>query len=87
MVTYVAEKTAPLVARIAELEAKPSVEYQGTWKRSQTYQRGHMVSDHGSVWCSLVNENRSRPGAGNTACWQLAVKHGRDGKDGKDASR
>ena len=66
--------TAPLIARIAELEAR-EMKYCGTWRAGTGYRRGSVVTDHGSAWhCNAIDTTR-RPGAGNRD-WVLMVKRG-----------
>src|SRR5262245_30875788 len=61
--TKIAEATAPLLQKIAELENRPRVQYRGVWKEGQPYGTGSMVTYEGSVW----HANRAtmkRPGDG-----------------------
>lgn len=53
--------------------------YKGTWQKSGEYSRGDFCTHDGSMWFCCA-DTRERPGAGDA--WQLAVKAGRDGKDG-----
>jgi hypothetical protein len=75
---FVKQAIAPLVERIAQLEARPTVRYLGTWTEGTRYGEGAMVTDHGSVWaCEFPTTERP----GSSPHWVLAVKRGRDGKD------
>jgi hypothetical protein len=70
--------TAPLKARIAELEARQarSLSYQGVHQRASDYQRGDAVTHGGSLWIAT----RDAPAGdtpGNGGAWQLAVKAGK----------
>lgn len=71
-----------LERRVAQLEARPSAKYCGTWQPDATYQNGDMVTRSGSVWACQANHVRSTPGVDHTN-WRLAVKRGRDGKDAR----
>jgi hypothetical protein len=81
LVDGIGEALAPLVARIAELEAAASEPiYLGVWRDGMEVPRGKFVTWGGSVW--HANEpTKDKPGEGP---YTLAVKRGRDGKDGKD---
>jgi hypothetical protein len=69
-------------ARVKALEAKPAMEYRGTWTAEQTYSPGDCVTDHGSIWhCHRqATSAAQRPGT-SPPHWQLACKKGADGKD------
>ena len=76
----------PLKERIAKLEAELAetkahrVPYCGTWREGLSH-RGHFYTFGGSVWhCN--SDTISKPNESHTE-WTLAVKHGRDGKDGR----
>lgn len=56
--------------------------YRGIWQPGASYQRGDCATDRGSVWYSVSDENRTRPGAENQQ-WTLMVKSGRDGRDAR----
>jgi hypothetical protein len=78
----IAEALAPelkrLRERVAALEARPTVRYEGVWTADKAYGRGAMVTDGGQVWhCNEPNVGARPPGSQ----WTLAVKRGRDGKD------
>lgn len=72
---------AALESRIARLEAESSTEksiadsYDGPWQFGTEYARGRLVTDRGSLWLSLGdNEENTRPGSGPT--WRLVSKNG-----------
>jgi hypothetical protein len=72
---------AALESRIARLEAESSTEksiadsYDGPWQFGTEYARGRLVTDRGSLWLSLGdNEKNTRPGSGPT--WRLVSKNG-----------
>jgi hypothetical protein len=90
--TYTSTRVVkPLEARIKALEetvARQQVEierrnfaYHGVWKDGKVYSVGSFVTHSGALWHSNIFHNSTRPGDGNVA-WTLAVKSGRDGKDG-----
>jgi hypothetical protein len=76
----VAQVLAPLVKRINELEARPTLRYCGVWKGDVGYGEGAAVTHDGSVWIAkAIASPGARPGENNA--WQLAVKRGKDGRD------
>jgi hypothetical protein len=79
---YVTAQVKPLRDRIAELEARPTVKYLGTWKSHETYTVGNMVTDHGSCWHCNVSATTERPG--DSRDWTLAVKRGSRGRSDDD---
>ena len=58
--------------------------YRGIYdeKKDAEYTEGDMATCGGSVWYCL-SDNPGRPGDANKS-WKLAVKRGRDGKEGRD---
>jgi len=74
---HVEKVTAPLKARIAELEAKPEMKYRGIWTEKTIYPVGSFVTDGGSLWhCNARTHERP----GTCEGWTLAVKRGRDAR-------
>jgi hypothetical protein len=74
-----------LEQRIADHEARPAgVKYCGVWQAGQDHALGDAVTHKGSLWIAKSYHVHSEPGE-DPVCWQLAVKKGRDGRDGKDA--
>jgi hypothetical protein len=73
--------TAPLKARIAELESQPFLREAGIWESEKSYGMGAVVTDHGSAWV-CKQPTTERPG--ESSHWRLLVKRGRDGKDAED---
>jgi hypothetical protein len=71
-----------LEKRIEELERHP-FSFSGVWESGQ-YERNEFVSHRGSLWFSHT-QTTSKPGTDND--WQLVVKHGRNGRDGKDFTK
>jgi hypothetical protein len=69
--------------RIAELEARPvGVDYKGVYRKGCSYSRNQAVSHQGSLWIAVKDYPEKEPGEPNSG-FRLAVKKGRDGKDGK----
>jgi len=67
--------------QIKEIEAKFDVVlYRGVYRDGETYDAGDAVTWGGSLWIAL-RRTASKPGDGS-ADWRLAVKKGRDGRDG-----
>lgn len=58
-----------------------SVIDRGIWKDGMSYRQGDGVTYGGSFWIAQKDEPEGKPDSGNGA-WRLAVKRGRDGKDG-----
>jgi hypothetical protein len=56
--------------------------YKGVWKAG-SFERGDVVTMSGHMWLALA-DTEARPGTDKT--WHLAIKGGRDGKDGRDLS-
>jgi hypothetical protein len=57
--------------------------YRGVWNEAEAYTMGDFVTLGGSLWHCNVPEDKltkAKPGTGED--WTLAVKRGRDGKDG-----
>jgi hypothetical protein len=52
--------------------------YKGVYENGSRYVRGNFVTKNGSVWACLQNTSQV---PGESSDWQLAVKHGADGKD------
>jgi hypothetical protein len=69
--------------RLAELEARPTMTYEGTWDAERSYVRGMFVTNDGSLWHCEHPCTGVRP---PTAEWTLAVKRGRDGFASSTAS-
>jgi len=71
--TYVEEKTAPLIARITEIEKSGGgLGYCGVYQAALDYKRGSMVTLDGAFW-HANRDTRERPGSPGGA-WTLAVK-------------
>ena len=61
----------------------PIPKYQGTYQTAKSYGVGDVVTWAGSSWYCR-QPTQAKPDAG-TSAWQLMVKRGRDGRDGKGA--
>ena len=62
--------------------ADAQVKFAGVWKRGEAYSKGSFATHQGSGWhCNA--DTTAEPGT--SPDWTLAVKRGRDGKDGKPA--
>lgn len=80
-----AEEVRALRQRVAELEDRISeapLKWCGSYQRALEYGPGAVVTRGGSMWVALRSvPPNNLPGEGSHEFWQLAVKHGRDGKD------
>ncbi|WP_165843865.1 hypothetical protein [Phenylobacterium kunshanense] len=84
-----AEEVRALRQRVAELEDRISeapLKWCGSYQRALEYGPGAVVTRGGSMWVALRSvPPNNLPGESNPEFWQLAVKHGRDGKDAPHA--
>ena len=71
---YVAKALDPIGKRLDKLEARATMTFRGIWDDAETYQRGHVVTDGGSLWVCLDEAKRQRPG--RSADWKLIAKAG-----------
>lgn len=83
----VEERQADLERRLRALELRFENErkgfhYAGVWKEGEVYNEHDFATDHGSLWCCLVDGTTDRPGTSDR--WQLSVKAGRNGRDARD---
>jgi hypothetical protein len=79
------QTAAELKARIGPLVTftqQPFLKDAEVWTMDVSYVAGDCVSHEGSLWIAKQASRDVRPGA-NPACWRLAVKHGRDGRDAR----
>jgi hypothetical protein len=67
--------------RLRALEARPGMKYEGVWDDQKVYQRGDFVTKDGSLWHCAETHCGIEPGT-RPDTWKLAVKRGKDGKDG-----
>ena len=73
-------------AKVKALEARPSLEYRGVWAATENYSEGAAVTRNGSIFIAKAASKGADP-RDSPGVWQLAVKSGRDGRNGKDAPR
>ena len=73
-----------LERRLKTIEDRGTLEYKGVWAEGQGYSKGECVTQDGSIWICKGYHVRSKPGTDPTL-WQLAVKRGKDGRDGTNA--
>ncbi|WP_439574920.1 hypothetical protein [Phreatobacter sp.] len=71
----------PLEDRVKALESRPALEDHGVWTEGKVYRPGNAVSHGGSLWLAQC-ETSARPDTKDSG-FRLAVKKGRDGKDGR----
>ena len=76
------KRRTALELRIAQLEARPTMEYRGVWSKDLFYRSGNFVTHRGSLWHANVGSNAMEPG-NVEHIWTLAVKRGQNGKDGR----
>ncbi|KRD71442.1 hypothetical protein ASE45_06430 [Lysobacter sp. Root96] len=79
--TLVVRSTFSDGRRVEKRHAVPMLIDRGVFKDGAGYQRGDGVTWGGSFWIAQVDKADSKPDAGNGQ-WRLAVKKGRDGKEG-----
>jgi hypothetical protein len=66
--------------RLTELEARPSMEYMGTWDAAKIYGRGAVVTSGGSMWHAQRASVSRRPGQSDD--WVQCVQRGKPGERG-----
>lgn len=62
----------------------PILYYRGVYQHGALYEAGDAVSHGGSI--HIAERDTSEPPRGPETGWRLAVKQGRDGRDGKHAA-
>jgi hypothetical protein len=67
------EATAPLEARLAELE-KTGTRFRGVHQRAQNYRRGDQVTSRGSLWIALRDAPEGIAPGDSPEHWQLGAK-------------
>jgi hypothetical protein len=78
------DKIEQLESRITEMEKHAAeFKYRGVWRDGEQYRKNNFVTHDGSVWICL-RDTEGKPG--QSLEWQLAVRKGRDGRDGKAAA-
>ena len=69
--------------RRVEREVKMAVPLdRGVWRPDGGYEKGDAVTYAGALWIATDDEQDGAPGMGKG--WRLAVKKGRDGRNGRD---
>jgi hypothetical protein len=63
-----------LEAKLAEIEARPGIDYRGIWRENVTYTHGQFCTHQGAMWFANY-ANMDRPGSNDS--WVLCVKSGR----------
>ena len=81
-IRHLRKRVAELEARATELEARKGMRYRGVFENGVPYHPGDACTWHGSIWIANADTIET-PGPPH---WKLAVKRGRDGRDGKDAT-
>ncbi|WP_461326276.1 hypothetical protein [Bradyrhizobium diazoefficiens] len=71
---FVERVTAPLRARVLELEKGGGIRYEGVWQAARSYSRGAWVTFDGGVFHCNADSTREKPGTG--PAWTLAIKSG-----------
>jgi hypothetical protein len=66
---------APLLARLDALEAKPTVEYGGTYADGKHYCEGQLITRSGALWLCLRSTCDVVPGS-DPAFFKLVCKSG-----------
>lgn len=61
-----------LEERVAALEARPMLEYTGTWTPTKEYRPGQFTTCDGGLWHCEIRGRGEKPGTGKS--WKLAVK-------------
>ena len=90
-VEYDGERTMTLVFSRGDKRKEipvtfPWMIYRGVFEPGRDWARGDTVTLNGSMYHCNMAETAARPGDGS-ADWTLAVKHGRDGRSGRDADK
>ena len=81
---HVATVVKPLRDKIAELQAA-GIRYVGADQRAQTYKRGDICTQDGSMFCAVSDVGPNEQ-PGRSQVWQLCRRAGRDGKDARGAA-
>jgi hypothetical protein len=71
---WMAHSLAPLLARIAELEARPVVRFCGVWRTGTPYAKGSLAIRDGALWHANTENTQATPGKSDD--WTLASKSG-----------
>lgn len=71
-------------AEVRKSVSIPVVVDRGVFKADSEYKAGDGVTWGGSYWIATKDEPVGKPGEPGSDGWRLAVKRGRDGKDGRN---
>lgn len=75
------DRRRELELRVMQLEERladvDNLKYCGTYEQHREYQPGNFVTEAGSIWHCKV---RTSAKPGESDCWTLAVKRGKDGR-------
>lgn len=71
-------------AEVRKSVSIPVVIDRGVFKADSEYRSGDGVTWGGSYWVATKDEPAGKPGEPGSDGWRLAVKRGRDGKDGRN---
>jgi len=82
LLKFAREQRLDLEARVAALEARPTISYEKIYSPDKVYKPGNLTTHQGSLWHANVETRGVPPGDGNVA-WTLIVKRGREGKDAR----
>jgi hypothetical protein len=78
------DKIEALESRIVQMEKHAAeFRYRRVWRDGEQYRKNNFCTHDGSIWVYL-RDTEGKPG--QSLEWQLAVRKGRDGKDGKAAA-
>lgn len=77
---FAREQRLDLEARVASLEARPAVPWEGPWDAEKQFPASCFCTHGGGMWFAAAASKGVRPGTGD-GVWRLAVKAGKDGKD------
>ncbi len=74
-----ADEIGALKSRIAQLEQRQHLHYEGVWRNDKSYTPGALVTDKGGLWIAYVSVTNTRPGGvfESSRAWQLITKSGR----------
>jgi hypothetical protein len=65
-------------AEITALQERGVPTYRDVWREGETYVKGDVVTEGGSLWIVISDTTTNRPGHGGNEDWRLCVKRGRD---------
>ncbi len=73
-----ADEISALKSRIAQLEQRQHLHYEGVWAGDKIYTPGALVTDKGALWVAHMPIAKSRPGGllESSRGWQMIAKSG-----------